>query len=89
MGEGERLHEQRRRRFWVILGWLVIIGMVGLVLDGGGAFAQRRSEQNAIDLAALAGANAYLNTSGNAATRTSVRPGLGPNTNCRSCAVSR
>ena len=34
--------------------------MVGLVLDGGSAFAQRRDEQSAADLAALAGANDYL-----------------------------
>lgn len=54
------------------LGLVVMIGMVGLVLDGGGAFAQRRNEQNAADLAALAGANAYLNTNGNVAARTSA-----------------
>jgi len=41
-----------------------IIAMVGLVLDGSSAFAQRRIEQNAADLASLAGANAYMNTSG-------------------------
>ena len=34
--------------------------MVGLVLDGGSAFAQRRDEQSAADLAALAGANDYM-----------------------------
>ena len=34
--------------------------MVGLVLDGGSAFAQRRDEQCAADLAALAAANDYL-----------------------------
>jgi Flp pilus assembly protein TadG len=54
------------------LGLVVMIGMVGLVLDGGGAFAQRRDQQNAADLAALAGANAYLNTPGNVATRTAA-----------------
>ncbi len=54
------------------LALVVMIGMVGLVLDGGGAFAQRRDEQNAADLAALAGANAYLNTPGNVATRTAA-----------------
>jgi Flp pilus assembly protein TadG len=36
------------------------IAMLGLILDGGGAFAQRRVEQNAADLASLAGANAWL-----------------------------
>jgi Flp pilus assembly protein TadG len=44
---------------------VVVIGMLGLVLDGGSAFAQRRDEQNASDLAALAGANAYLTSTGN------------------------
>ena len=42
------------------LSLIGIIAMVGLVLDGGGAFAQRRGQQNAADLAALAGANDYL-----------------------------
>lgn len=28
MGEGERLHSQRRRRFWTILGGLFVIGGV-------------------------------------------------------------
>jgi hypothetical protein len=28
MGEGERLHAQRRRRFWTILGALLLLGMV-------------------------------------------------------------
>lgn len=46
---------------------VVLVGMVGLVLDVGGAFAQRRVEQSASDLAALAGANAYM-TTGDAAT---------------------
>jgi Flp pilus assembly protein TadG len=39
---------------------VAIIAMVGLILDGGGAFAQRRHEQTAVDLAALAGANRYF-----------------------------
>ena len=42
------------------LGMIALIAMVGLVLDGGGAYAQRRGEQNSADLAALAGANDYL-----------------------------
>lgn len=54
------------------LGLVVMIGMVGLVLDGGDTFAQRRHEQNAADLAVLAGANAYLNTSGTVAARTAA-----------------
>ncbi len=47
---------------------IVLLGMVGLVLDGGASFAQRRSEQNASDLAALAGANTYLLTHDQTAT---------------------
>jgi Flp pilus assembly protein TadG len=42
------------------LGLMAMIAMVGLVLDGGSTFAQRRGQQNAADLAALAGANEYL-----------------------------
>jgi Flp pilus assembly protein TadG len=54
------------------LGLVAIIAMVGLVLDGGGAFAQRRVEQNAADLGALAGANAYMNTSGSVTAKTNA-----------------
>jgi hypothetical protein len=37
-----------------------MIAMVGLILDGGGTFVQRRIQQNAADLASLAGANAWI-----------------------------
>jgi len=39
---------------------VAMIAMVGLVLDGGSTFAQRRGQQTAADLAALAGANEFL-----------------------------
>lgn len=39
---------------------LGILGVVGLAVDGGSTFAQRRSQQGATDLAALAAANDYL-----------------------------
>lgn len=57
-------HEQQRGQILVLfaLGAVAAIAMVGLVLDGGDTFSQRRAEQNGADLAALAGANAYLNT---------------------------
>jgi Tfp pilus assembly protein PilX len=42
------------------LAMVAIIAMVGLVLDGGSAFSQRRGEQSAADLAALAAANSML-----------------------------
>lgn len=44
------------------IAMVAIIAMVGLVLDGGSAFSQRRAEQSAADLAALAGANSVLIT---------------------------
>lgn len=39
---------------------VVLVALAGLVLDGGGTFVQRRGQQNASDLAALAGANAWI-----------------------------
>ena len=66
-------HDRERERGQILvlfaLSAIALIAMVGLVLDGGGAFAQRREEQNGADLAALAGANAYMNTPGTPATR--------------------
>lgn len=57
-------HDGQRGQILVLfaLSAVAAIAMVGLVLDGGDAFSQRRAEQNGADLAALAGANAYLNT---------------------------
>ena len=49
-----------------------LISMVGLVLDGGDTFAQRRDQQSAADLAATAGANAYLNAGGTVGNRTAA-----------------
>ena len=43
-----------------VLAMVAIIGVIGLAIDGGGAYAQRRDQQTAADLAALAGANDYL-----------------------------
>jgi Flp pilus assembly protein TadG len=61
---GDPAREERGQILVIFaLALIVIIGMVGLVLDGGSAFAQRRAEQNAADLAAIAGANAYLHES--------------------------
>jgi hypothetical protein len=41
---------------------IVMVAMVGLILDGSDTFNQRRGQQNGADLAALAGANAYMNS---------------------------
>ena len=55
------------------LALVALVGMVGLVLDGGSAFAQRRSEQNAADLAALAAANDLIVNQGSADWLTTAR----------------
>lgn len=55
-----------------VLAIVVIVGMVGLVLDGGAAYAQRRAEQGVADLAAMAGATAYLNTQGTVAAKSAA-----------------
>ncbi|NJD27679.1 MAG: hypothetical protein FIA92_05225 [Chloroflexi bacterium] len=44
------------------LALVVMVAMVGLILDGSDTFNQRRGQQNGADLAALAGANAYMNS---------------------------
>lgn len=51
------------------LALVALIAMVGLVLDGGSTFAQRRAQQNAADLAALGAANQYLLTYDKAAAQ--------------------
>lgn len=60
MGGGRRGRGQILLLFALAL--VALIGMVGLVLDVGGAFAQRQREQSATDLAALSGADYYLVT---------------------------
>lgn len=42
------------------LSLLIIVALAGLAVDAGGTFAQRRDQQTAADLAALAAANDYL-----------------------------
>jgi len=58
----EPRHHREQGQIIVIfaLALVAIVAMVGLVLDGGSTFAQRRTQQNAADLAALAAANDYL-----------------------------
>lgn len=54
------------------LSLVAIIAMVGLVLDGGGVFAQRRTEQNAADAAALAAANDLIVNQGSSNWQTTA-----------------
>ena len=71
--EPSAMHRERGQILVIFtIALVAIIGMVGLVLDGGSAFAQRRDEQNVSDLAAVAGATAHLNTTGDAATRSAA-----------------
>jgi Flp pilus assembly protein TadG len=57
-------HENERGQILVLftLALVTMLAMVGLILDGGDTFAQRRDQQGGADLAAMAGANAYLNS---------------------------
>lgn len=72
---GPRRAERGQVLVIFVIAIVAIMGMVGLVLDGGSAFAQRRDEQNVADLASMAGAMAYLNTTGNDATKTAAAQG--------------
>ena len=45
-----------------VLAMIAILGVVGLAMDAGSTYAQRRDQQTAADLAALAAANDYLLT---------------------------
>jgi Flp pilus assembly protein TadG len=58
-----RSRDRQRGQLLVLftLALVAMIAMVGLVIDGGAAYAQRRAQQNAADLAALAGADAVYN----------------------------
>jgi Flp pilus assembly protein TadG len=72
--QSTRPRDRERGQILVLftLSLVAIIAMVGLVIDGGSAFAQRRFEQNAADLAAVAGANAYMSTSGSVAAKSAA-----------------
>ena len=58
----ERCDEAARGQVLVVfaLSLITLLGFAGLALDGGSTFAQRRSQQTAADMAALAAANDYL-----------------------------
>jgi Flp pilus assembly protein TadG len=68
----DRLGERGQILVLFTIAIVVIIAMLGLVLDGGSAFAQRREQQNVADVSALAGATAYLNTNGSIATKSAA-----------------
>jgi Flp pilus assembly protein TadG len=70
----DRMRDGQRGQMLVMfaIAIFVVIGVVGLVLDGGSAYAQRRNEQNVVDLSAMAGAYAYLNTGGPVAVRSAA-----------------
>lgn len=44
------------------LALIALVGMVGLIIDGGDTFLQRRDEQNTADAAAMAAGYAYVNS---------------------------
>jgi Flp pilus assembly protein TadG len=68
----ERTRRRRQSGQIVVLfavAAMALILMVGLILDGGSTYGQRRLQQNSADLAALAGANAWLVDTGDTASK--------------------
>lgn len=74
-----RAHERGQIVVIFAIALIALLAMVGLVLDGGSAYAQRRDQQNAADLAALAGANDYLLNSSSTAAFARARAVAGQN----------
>jgi Flp pilus assembly protein TadG len=70
--QGHRSGERGQVLIIFVIAVFAIIGMVGLVLDGGSAYAQRRDEQNVADIASVAGATAYLNTVGGSSAKSAA-----------------
>jgi len=59
--KGPSLHRERGQTLVVVAVMIVIlVAFLGLVIDGGNVYAQRRQLQNAADAAALAGARAQV-----------------------------
>jgi hypothetical protein len=59
-----RAHKPRESGQTIVLFALIlvaVVAMVGLIIDGGAAAGQRRTQQNAADMAALAGATTEIN----------------------------
>jgi Flp pilus assembly protein TadG len=57
---GRRAGERGQTLVIFAIAFIGIVAAMGLVIDGGAAFAFRRDAQNAADLAAMAGANDWL-----------------------------
>ena len=58
--DGPRRDERGQTLVIFALAFIGIVAMLGLVIDGGAAYAYRRDAQNAADMGALAGANDFL-----------------------------
>ena len=70
---GQTRHRERGQILVMfVVAIFVVVGVIGLVLDGGSAFAQRRNEQNVADLSSMAGATAYLSASGTPPVRSAA-----------------
>lgn len=72
MARTSRTHRGENGQVLVVfaLALVGIVAMIGLVLDGGSVFAQRRVEQSVSDLASVAGATAFLNSGGDTTAKT-------------------
>jgi len=58
-----RRHREERGQLLALFAicLVAVVGMVGLILDGGGTFVQRRDQQNVADAAAMAAGYAVVN----------------------------
>ena len=57
----KRSSERGQALILIVFAIMALVGVIGLAVDGGNAYADRRQAQNAADAAALAGALARLN----------------------------
>ncbi len=71
--QGARAERERGQMLVIFaLALIALIGMVGLIIDGGDSFLQRRDEQNVADAAAMAAGYAYVNGQDHVAAAASV-----------------
>jgi len=71
--KGPSLRRERGQTLAVVAVMIVLlVAFLGLVIDGGNVYAQRRQMQNAADAAALAGARALALGKGNSAAKTTA-----------------
>src|SRR3954453_20304270 len=88
MGSGRKHRQDEKGQAIAILAisLAALLGLTAIVIDGGNAFVQQRSTQNAVDAAALAGATVMVKNVGDPGSQTGsdvvtgINAGFGANT---------